>query len=171
MQIKSIVNDGVFPRLSPPAPYPGGNQLEMVSSLFAVEKANHEMCKKGIATRLLEHVIKQPTHTNGVVQISSRGGGFGNELNTLINGMLISMALNRTPCLNFKRSRTMRFLASPALDASRDPARIRACAAMANKQIPFEILDGIESQQNVDKSLMVVTPRGNHNPFFLKNNH
>jgi len=104
--------------------------LSDVDALFTTERANFLVCKTSAAKLIsdIERISVQPPDKNGVI-IFQHGGGFGNELNTLMRATLIALQLNRTLCAHSIKSQTMGFLSSP-LAAAFDPARESACTAM-----------------------------------------
>ena len=123
--------------------------IDEINMLFTVEKANAQICATSAPALLddLERISVQAPAANGVIVMRS-GGGFGNELNTVMKAILVGITLNRTVCAHEMNTRTMAFLASPvtvAFDKSRRPA----CAAMTKNIMHFTSVNSVPTNKDV----------------------
>ena len=112
------------------------------SDLWRVERANAAACARRV--EVFERTMRASPVERGVVIVKDPfGGGLGNELNSLTHAALHALALNRSLCAHgavahgAKGSRVFALMASPALDAARDPGRSDACARMSRNSVVF----------------------------------
>ena len=136
--------------------------------LWRVERANAAACIKW-KTKIEATLAAVPIETRGVVTIAERssgtlfGGGLGNELNILTHAALVALALNRSLCAHRSaNSPTLRLMASPVLNASRDPNRLDACKRLSHRSVMFPAVPS-------DANIAVVVPRLNWTPMSLEN--
>jgi len=115
--------------------------IDEIGALFKEEKKNAQVCATKVPELLADvtRTVAQDPATNGVVLIRS-GGGFGNEMNTVMKALLLGLTFNRTLCAHEMKSQTMKFISSPltaAFDANRKPA----CDAMMKEEMYYTAVE------------------------------